>query len=91
MAGLAEVIDTEKSSSPSAIPSAMVAIMAVIVPPAEEVPDVNVTVNGVGSVKSRVAAKYKTLYCKSGLIIIESGDSICRDRAHFTQTSVHKE
>ena len=53
---LVEAIATVKSSSPSAIALSMVAIMAVIVP-SDIVPDVNVTVNGVGSVKSAVAVK----------------------------------
>jgi len=54
--GLVEVMDTMKSSSPSAILSSMVAIIAFIVPPGAAVPEVNVTVKGVGSVKSAVAA-----------------------------------
>ena len=55
--GLVEAIATVKTSSPSAIASVMVDIVAVIVPPAEEVPDVNVTVNGIGSLKSAFAVK----------------------------------
>ena len=54
--GLVEAIVTVKTSSPSAIASSVVAIMAVIVP-SDIVPDANVTVNGVGSVKSAVAVK----------------------------------
>lgn len=54
--GLVEVMDIVKSSSPSAILSSMVAIMAFIVP-SETVPAVNVTMNGVGTVKSAVAVK----------------------------------
>jgi len=55
LVGLVEVIDTVNSSSPSAILSSMVAIIAFIVP-STRVPEVNVTVKGVGSVKSAVAA-----------------------------------
>jgi len=53
--GLAEAMDTVNSSSPSAIPSTTVAIITFIVP-STTVPEVNVTVKGVGSVKSAVAA-----------------------------------
>ena len=64
--GLVEVMDTMKSSLPSAILSAMVAIITFIalsmvaiitfiVPPGAAVPEANVTVKGVGSVKSAVA------------------------------------
>jgi len=53
--GLVEVMDTVNSSSPSAILSAMVAIITFIAL-SMEVPEVNVTVKGVGSVKSAVAA-----------------------------------
>lgn len=52
--GLVEVMDTMKSSSPSAVLSTMVAIVAIIVP-LDEVPEANVTVNGNGSLKSEVA------------------------------------
>jgi len=52
--GLVEVMDTMKSSSPSAILSTMVAIVTVIVP-STRVPEVNVTVDGNGSLKSEVA------------------------------------
>ena len=52
--GLVEVMDTMKSSSPSAILSTTVAIITFIVP-STTVPEVNVTVKGVGSVKSAVA------------------------------------
>lgn len=54
--GLVEVMDIVKSSSPSAILSSMVAIMAFIAP-SETVPAVNVTMNGVGTVKSAAAVK----------------------------------
>jgi len=53
--GLVEVMDTVNSSSPSAILSSMVAIITFIAL-SIEVPEVNVTVKGVGSVKSAVAA-----------------------------------
>ena len=53
--GLVEVMDTMKSSSPSAVLSTMVAIVAFIVSPRDEFPEVNVTVNGNGSLKSEVA------------------------------------
>jgi len=52
---LVEVMDTMNSSSPSAILSSTVAIVTIIVP-SRKVPEVNVTVKGVGSVKSAVAA-----------------------------------
>ena len=52
--GLVEVMDIMKSSSPSAILSTMVAIITFIVP-STKVPAVNLTVKGVGSVKSAVA------------------------------------
>jgi len=52
--GLVEAMDTVKSSSPSAILSAMVGIITFIVP-STTVPEGNVTVKGVGSVKSAVA------------------------------------
>ena len=53
--GLVEVMDIMKSSSPSAILSTMVAIITFIIP-STKVPEGNVTVKGVGSVKSAVAA-----------------------------------
>ena len=55
LVGLVEVMDTVNSSSPSAILSSMVAIITFIVP-STTVPEGNVTVKGVGSVKSAVAA-----------------------------------
>ena len=55
LVGLVEVMDTVNSSSPSAILSSMVAIITFILP-STTVPEGNVTVKGVGSVKSAVAA-----------------------------------
>ena len=52
--GLVEAIDTVKSSSPSTILLSMVAIITFIIP-STTVPEVNLTVKGVGSVKSAVA------------------------------------
>ena len=52
--GLVEIMDTTKSSLPSAILSTTVAIITFIVP-STKVPEINVTVKGVGSVKSAVA------------------------------------
>jgi len=52
--GLVEAMDTVKSSSDSTILSSMVGIITFIVPPTT-VPEVNVTVKEVGSVKSAVA------------------------------------